>query len=74
LSRYQFGDTETESPIAVVDEIVVYDRALSPAEIAGHFNSIPEPSSLAIAAIGLMLVSASGKRWLGKGRGTRASA
>lgn len=48
LSRYQFGDTESESPIALVDEIVVYDRALSPAEVASHFASIPEPASITL--------------------------
>lgn len=45
LSRYQFGDTESESPIAVVDEIVVYNRALSASEIASHFSSVPEPET-----------------------------
>ncbi|REK06686.1 MAG: PEP-CTERM sorting domain-containing protein [Planctomycetota bacterium] len=53
LPRYQFGDAMAESPLAVVDEIVVYDRALSPGEIAGHFNAIPEPSTLILAASGL---------------------
>jgi hypothetical protein len=57
LSRYQFGDTEAESPIAVVDEIVVYNRALSAAEVASHFNAIPEPGTLAIAATGFALLA-----------------
>ena len=72
LLCYQFGDTETESPIAVVDEIVVYNRALSPAEITDHFNAIPEPSTLALAAIGLMLVAVSGKLAAAQGTGKRA--
>lgn len=55
LYRYQFGDTETESPIAVVDEIVIYNRALPALEIAQHFNAIPEPSSLAVSLIGFCL-------------------
>jgi concanavalin A-like lectin/glucanase superfamily protein len=55
LYRYQFGDTESESPIAVVDEIVVYGRALPAAEIAGHFRAIPEPGSLVQALFGLSL-------------------
>lgn len=57
LSRYQFGDTELESPIAVVDEIVVYGRALSAQEVAAHFNSIPEPSTMALAAVGLLALA-----------------
>lgn len=52
LSRYQFGDGLAESPFAVVDEIVVYHRALSPAEIVGHFRSIPEPSTVILALFG----------------------
>lgn len=63
LSRYQFGDTETESPIAVVDEIVVYDRALSATEVAAHFNSIPEPSSITLAAMGFVLLGIVGRRF-----------
>ncbi len=57
LYRYQFGDTETESPIAVVDEIVVYGRALSPEEIAEHYYSIPEPASFAIFVAGLLCMT-----------------
>jgi hypothetical protein len=62
LSRYQFGDTETESPIAVVDEIVIYDRALAAEEIAAHFNSVPEPSTLSIALGGLLALVAYARR------------
>jgi hypothetical protein len=69
LSRYQFGDTENESPIALVDEIVIYDRALSAAEIAAHFNAVPEPSSSALAAIGLLIVLVGGRSMLRKGKG-----
>lgn len=71
LSRYQFGDTASESPFAIVDEIVVYDRALSVDELALHFHSIPEPTSLAVAvgfAVVFCLASArsgSLKTWQG---------
>ena len=40
LSRYQLGDESGESPFAVLDEVVIYNRALSPAEIAQHFLAI----------------------------------
>lgn len=49
LSRYQFGDTERESPLAIVDEIVVYNRALSAQELNSHFQAIPEPNSMVVA-------------------------
>ncbi len=52
LSRYQFGDNMAESPFAVVDEIVVYNRSLSQAEVLDHFRSIPEPSSVILALFG----------------------
>jgi len=64
LSRYQFGDTEGASPIAVVDEIVVYNRALSAAEIASHHASIPEPGSIVLAASAFALLAA-GRRHFG---------
>ena len=54
LSRYQFGDTETESPFAVVDEIVVYNRSLSALEIADHYSAIPEPGSIILAGSALL--------------------
>lgn len=55
LSRYQFGDTESESPIAVVDEIVVYNRALSASEIASHFSSVPEPETWTLLISGSLV-------------------
>jgi len=53
LSRYHLGDPPAEdAPFAVLDEIVIYDRALSPAEIRNHFEAIPEPSTLVLLCIG----------------------
>jgi hypothetical protein len=60
LYRFQFGDTESESPIAVVDEIVVYGRALPAAEIAEHYLATPEPSSIALALVLLGVCSVAG--------------
>lgn len=51
LPRDQIGswsDTIPESPLATLDEVVLYDRALSPAEIASHFAAVPEPSGLVL--------------------------
>jgi hypothetical protein len=52
LSRDQIGswsDTVPESPLAIMDEVVLYDRALSEAEITAHVAAIPEPSALILA-------------------------
>lgn len=58
LSRYQFGDDMAESPFAIIDEIVVYDRALFPEEVDNHFNAIPEPSTMILATFGFAAVAA----------------
>ncbi|MCA9102701.1 MAG: LamG domain-containing protein [Planctomycetales bacterium] len=55
LYRYQIGDESGESPFASLDDVVIYDRALSPTEIAEHFAAIPEPSTLAIVCVVLGL-------------------
>lgn len=39
----------------VIDELVVYDRALSADDIAAHFAAIPEPSSLLLCVMGGLL-------------------
>jgi len=40
----------------VIDELVVYDRALSPAEISAHYSAIPEPTVLSLGVLGGVLV------------------
>ncbi|HOB98382.1 MAG TPA: LamG domain-containing protein [Verrucomicrobiota bacterium] len=40
----------------VIDEIVIYGRALSPAEISAHYNAIPEPTVLTLGLLGALLV------------------
>jgi hypothetical protein len=52
LSRDQIGswsDTIPESPLAVMDEVVLYNRALSAAEIGSHVAAIPEPGGACLA-------------------------
>ena len=56
LDRYQIGsnaDTVPESPLAIMNAAVLYDRALTPAEIAAHWAAVPEPSTWLIAVIGI---------------------
>ena len=61
LPRDQIGswsDTIPESPLAIIDEVVLYDRALSPIEISAHFALVPEPiwSPIALAAFAIHCV------------------
>lgn len=62
LSRYQLGDESGESPFAVFDDVVIYDRALSEVEIADHYAAIPEPSAAMLAVLGAMTAIASIRR------------
>jgi hypothetical protein len=36
----------------MIDELVIYDRALSPTEISAHFTAIPEPTVLSLGLLG----------------------
>ena len=56
LSRDQIGswsDTIPESPLAIMDEVILYNRALSAAEITAHFAAIPEPSCFSLFGLAL---------------------
>jgi hypothetical protein len=46
LPRFQIGDDSGESILSVLDEMVLYNRALSKAEINSHHNAIAEPNTL----------------------------
>jgi hypothetical protein len=58
LDRYQIGsnsDTVPESPLAIMSAAVIYNRVLSPTEIASHYaaiSAVPEPSALWLSIIG----------------------
>ncbi|MFW6163761.1 MAG: LamG-like jellyroll fold domain-containing protein [Planctomycetota bacterium] len=41
---------------ALIDEVVIYDRALSQGEILDHMATIPEPATLALLGAGLLAV------------------
>ncbi len=56
LSRDQIGswaDTIPESPLAIMDEVMLYSRALSDAEIKAHVAAIPEPTAAAVAIVAM---------------------
>ena len=50
------------SEIETLGELVVYDRALSAEDVAAHFAAIPEPSTLVLCVLGVMLVLAARRR------------
>jgi hypothetical protein len=68
LSRDQIGswsDTIPESPLAIIDEVALYSRALSGGEISQHAAVIPEPTGAALGcvlAISLIAVRAAARR------------
>jgi len=65
LSRYQIGsdaDVIPESPLMNIDAAVIYDRALSPTEIALHAAAVPEPSTFFLAAVAVCILLAHGRR------------
>lgn len=53
------GGTISDPLTGMIDELVIYDRALSSSEISAHFSSIPEPSVLTSLAVmgGLFVLS-----------------
>ena len=40
--------------VGMIDELVIYNRALDAGEIATHFQAVPEPGSLTLVLIGLL--------------------
>lgn len=60
LPRDQIGsgsDAIPESPLAIMDEVVLYSRALSASEIAGHYAALPEPTTAWLYLAGMSIVS-----------------
>jgi Concanavalin A-like lectin/glucanases superfamily len=65
LPRDQIGswsDTVPESPFAIMDEVVLYNRALTGSEIAAHFAAVPEPGSCLLAILSLFAISCQRRR------------
>jgi hypothetical protein len=49
LSRDHLGSyADSETPLAVLDEVVLYNRALSPQEIEAHALAVPEPATVVL--------------------------
>jgi hypothetical protein len=36
----------------VIDEVAIYNYALSPAQITAHYNAVPEPATIALLSLG----------------------
>ena len=45
----------------VIDEMVIYDRALSTTEISAHYTSVPEPTVLSLAVLGGLVILIRGR-------------
>lgn len=63
LSRWVIGagarradETPVDPLTGAIDELVIYNRALSPAEISLHAAAVPEPGALSILTLGGLLV------------------
>lgn len=63
--------TAVDPLTGMIDELVIYDRALSTAEITAHFNAVPvpEPSSTLASAL-LLLFGAGSIRFIRKHKST----
>lgn len=48
-------ETPVDPLTGAIDELVIYNRALSPAEISTHFTAVPEPGVWSIMALGALL-------------------
>jgi Concanavalin A-like lectin/glucanases superfamily len=82
LSRYQIGDDVSpavvtlgnESPFMLLDEVVIYDRALTAGEIASHSAAVPEPSTAVLSFLGMIAALAHRARQCSRHRPLRKNA
>ena len=60
----RFGDSGSEGqPLnGALDDVYIYDRALSASEVQALFSSVPEPSTSLLIGIGLIGLSTSNGR------------
>lgn len=61
LSRFVIGagavredGTLVDGLTGVIDDLVIYDRALSAGDVSAHYAAIPEPASVSLALLGLL--------------------
>ena len=61
LSRYVLGagavrdnGTIVDGLTGVLDEVVIYDRALSAGDISAHYAAIPEPNTMVLGLMGIL--------------------
>lgn len=59
LARHAIGTgavradgTLVDGLVGAIDELVIYDRALTPAEISAHYAAVPEPMSAGLLLVG----------------------
>jgi hypothetical protein len=54
----QFSNASNVSFEGLIDEVAVYDRALTPAQILAHYQAaIPEPCGIVLAVVGMAWIS-----------------
>jgi hypothetical protein len=63
LSRYVVGaggaqptGALVDGLVGAIDELVIYDRALSAGEVSDHYASVPEPGTMTLLSLGLLAV------------------
>lgn len=59
----RYNDPNLVDPLdGVIDEAVIYDRALTASDVAAHFAAVPEPGGLTLAALAGLLMLLVGRR------------
>jgi hyaluronoglucosaminidase len=63
LSRHVLGagavradGTLVDGLVGAIDELVIYDRALSAGEVSEHYASVPEPGTITLLSLGLLAI------------------
>jgi len=62
VDTFRFGGAAPDDFNGALDDIFIYDRALSPTEVSTLFSVVPEPSTAPLLSLGLVGMSASRRR------------